>query len=112
MRITAGVKPHSDPAISRKDAHDMAEALSLRLGEQKSRRHSLKHFSDFDSAVPDGTDPTAASTQAVVLLGDCTRQQWRGIRPQLASLLLLVAQMAKRDGYSLRVVAETALHRL
>ena len=113
MKILSGVKPHEHKPLSRAESKEFCAHMNGVLGITFSKKnHALRHFSHFDEAVASlGSLPTAEACQkAVALLGECVTRDWRGVRPQLASLLLVITQMARRDGYNLRVVAETALH--
>jgi len=111
MAIKSGVKPLVEPAMGKREAALFRKNCSKALHVKPCSLIRLKHFSHFDTQVAQlaTMDPTEACGASVVLLGDMQRAGWRGIRPQLASLLLLLAKMARRDGYSIRVVAETAL---
>ena len=111
MRRFAGKKSHDAP-LSKAEIKEFNSHCNCALGHQPRREKSIRHFSHFDSAVAElsSLSPEEALSRAVVLLGECSGRQWRGVRPQLARLLLVISQMARRDGYSLRVVAESALN--
>jgi hypothetical protein len=114
VRIRSGCKPSSDPALSREESRLFNERLNATLGTRSAPRR-LKHFSHFDAAMsakgPE-VSPEQACQSLAVLIGQCVASEWKGVRPQLAKALVVIAQMAKRDGYSLRVVAETAVNTL
>ncbi len=112
MRRFSGKKLHDAP-LSKAEIKDLNARLNGALGiKQPNREKSICHFSHFDSAVAELSTLSTeeALSRFVVLIAECSGHNWRGIRPQLARILLVLSQMARRDGYSLRVVAETALH--
>ena len=112
MRRFSGKKLHDAP-MSKAEIKELNARLNGALGlSQPNREKSIRHFSHFDSAVAElaTLSPEEALQKAVVLLGEMSAMGFRGIRPQLARLLVVLARLARRDGYSLRVVAETAIH--
>ncbi len=114
LPIVSGRKPLHEPPISRQEAKEFARTLREHTAPNAPSTRPVRHFSQFDEALARLAIPTAdeATQRAVVLLGECATADWRGVRPQLASLLTLIGRMARRDGYSLRVVAQTASHTL
>ena len=113
MRRLAGKRRHDDAPLSRAEIKEFNSHLNGALHIDQSRR-SLRHFSHFDSAISElsSLSPEESLQRAVVLLGEMSALGFRGVRPQLARLLVVLTQIARHDGYSLRVVAETAMHSL
>jgi hypothetical protein len=111
MRRFSGKKSHDAP-LSKAELKEFNSHCNCALGHQPRREKSIRHFSHFDSAISSLStlSPEEALQKSVALLGEMSTVGFRGVRPQLARLLVVLAQLARRDGYSLRVVAETALH--
>lgn len=90
------------------------EAKELKTSLDRYLRHGairIKTFSGFDSAVVSDLDtilPEQAIAESVSILADIQRVRGRGVRKQLGRLLIVVAKLAKSDGYSFRAVAESA----
>lgn len=102
----------AERAIGPREAQEITRACRKRLGEPRRLHQSiLRHFSHYDQAVSElpPITPEEACAQAIVYLGQIQSSNWRGIRPQLARLVLLIARAARQDGYNLRVAAETSL---
>lgn len=110
LPIKSGVRLHVEPAVSREEAAKFTNGCNHALGIQPGRRR-VKHFSHFDTRVASlpAPEPDHACAELVGHIGAMQSVGWKGVRPQMAKALLILAQMARRDGYSLRVVAETAL---
>lgn len=110
VRIVAGQPSRPEREFSEAELNDFGRKCDDRLGVGAVKRPRIRHFSHFDSLVADlgALEPEVACQKAVVLLGELQSAGWRGVRPQLASFLVLLTQIAQRDGYSLRVVAQTA----
>lgn len=108
--ITCGCREHLEPAVSRAEARVFNAHLSRSLGSFSPRR-KCRHFSHFDSAIAEAPAVTheEATRKLCILVGECAAANFRGVRPQLSALLVVLASMARRDGYSLRVLADTAL---
>src|SRR5690606_1769326 len=110
LPVKSGKKFRADKPVDRREAQILRDYFSSHHGDFAGRK-KLKRFSEFDSYVGNGTPLTAsdAANQATEILCSLVEHGYRGIRPQLAYILLLVARLAKHDGYSLRVVADTAI---
>jgi len=113
MPIKCGCREHRARAFSRKEAKEFAKALSGKLALLPPAR-KCRHFSHFDEAIArlETISSEDATNLILVCLGECASNGFRGVRPQLSMMLAVLARLARRDGYSLRVVAETALLKL
>lgn len=112
-RNVAGVPAHERShrdglRISQREAREMSRTLNRYLKHGPVR---VKTFSGFESAVLSKHDTILAEeavAQTVTILAAIQQAKGRGVRKQLARLLLLVGRMARTDGYSFRAVAESA----
>lgn len=90
---------------------DEFESIISGTPRKKSSSDRIRRISQFDSrlsALP-APEPADACAEIFTIIGSMQAADWRGVRPQMARLLTILTLMARRDGYSLRVVAETAL---
>lgn len=109
--IRSGVKSPRAKALTRAEARDFLAHLDEALGNTAApRQRKLRHFSDLDSIIAKVRPLTSdeATDQALDTLCALREKGFHGIRKELTYLLILAARLARHDGYSLRVLADSS----